>query len=50
MKKSRKMLQSQQKKHGINSSSKNMLHFKNSTNCINKAHKIWKRKKLLTPP
>ncbi|NUY39636.1 hypothetical protein GO684_03040 [Wolbachia endosymbiont of Litomosoides brasiliensis] len=37
------------KKHSIIGRSKNMLHFNNSANCMNKALKIWKRRKCLLP-
>nr|WP_246228211.1 hypothetical protein [Wolbachia endosymbiont of Litomosoides brasiliensis] len=37
------------KKYSITGRSKNMLHFNNSTNCMNKVLKIWKRKKRLLP-
>ncbi|NUY39511.1 hypothetical protein GO684_02275 [Wolbachia endosymbiont of Litomosoides brasiliensis] len=33
------------KKHNITTCGKNMLHFKNSTDCMDKAPKIWKRRK-----
>ncbi|NUY39878.1 hypothetical protein GO684_04595 [Wolbachia endosymbiont of Litomosoides brasiliensis] len=38
------------KKAQYNSRSKNILHFKNSTNCMDKAPKFGREEKLFTPP